>query len=283
MRRIKHWRRTIVREIKRRWRSADEFPDPLTDIGEAIERLQHGESVAVWCPVESCVMFNGFSLAPDGYHPFVSASAEMLDRPDQKYSTSRLESYYATWQPADALEALIGAPGAPTILRQYPAYLMPEPWSDTGFDERRVFVEQTMCWESAGIGGQLLGPEDGHGLQGPVTPRKGAAEFDRLKRALSSIARKGYDRRYGELTTQVLKRGPELRQRIVHGHHRAGILAAMGHKGIVFQPSRLIELENIAIWPQVRNGMWSTAQAEEYFHHHFDFDSGAWARERGLI
>jgi hypothetical protein len=282
MKRIRPWVRSVLREIKCRLRSPRALTAPCDDPSVALASLIRSEATIAWCPVEWCVMFNGLSLASHGYHPFAAASAELLARPAQRYPGSRLEHYYAAWQPADALEALIGAPNAPVSLRRYPRYLMPEPWTDVSLDDRLAFVEQTMRWESVGIGEELLGPEDGHGLQGPVTRRKGEVEFRRLRRPLRSIARKGFDRRYGDLAAQLLRRGPELRCRIIHGHHRAGILAALGREKIVLRLTQLVDIKRIDEWPQVRNGTWSAAQAEEYFNHHFDFDSGAWARDRGL-
>ena len=279
---LKKWIRDSLKTLK--VRRAKRLPPPavIDDPREAIARFRCGEHVAMACPVEDCVIFNGLSFASRGFHPFAAAADELLASPGQAYEGSCLQAYYALWQPADALEALIGASAGPAALRSYPPYLMLAPWLDVSIADRLEWIRKTMQWEGKGSGAEAMGPEDGHGLQGPVSARKGAAEHARLENVLDSIQLRGYDRQQGDLAAQVLVRGTELRFRIVHGHHRAGAVRALGANTFVIQPSALIEIDAVEQWRHVRSGAWSRAEAEAYFHHHFDFDSGAWARSLGL-
>lgn len=279
---LKQWARDTLRALKASRARRLPPPEVIEDPRDAIVRFSRGERVAMAGPIEDCVIFNGLSFASRGFHPFAAAADELLASPGQGYQGSCLQAYYARWQPADALEALIGAPTGPAVLRSYPPYLMLAPWLDISIEDRLEWIHKTMRWEGKEPGGEAMGPEDGHGLQGPVSERKGAAEHARLKNVLDSVRSRGYDRREGDLAAQVLVRGTELRFRIVHGHHRAGAVRALGADTFIVQPSAVIEIEAIDQWRHVRSGAWSRTQAEAYFHHHFDFDSGAWARGLGL-
>lgn len=269
----------VIRATRRRLETP---PTVIDDPRDAIALRRKGLSVALECPIDDCVIFNGMSFSNRGFHPFAAAAEELHVCPDQTYEGSSLQTYYERWQPSDALDALIGARAGPQALRAYPSYLMLAPWLDVSIEERLAWIRNTMCWESKSVGETGLGPEDGHGLQGPVSARKGAAEFERLRCVLASIKARGYNRGEGDLAAQILVREDEFRYRIVHGHHRAGALQALGARHLIVQPSAIISLEDLDRWRHVRSGTWSRAEAEVYFHHHFDFDSGAWARSRGL-
>lgn len=252
--------------------------DPL----EAMSQLRSGRAVVIRAPIEQCVIFNGMSLAPGGWHPLVAAAHEALASARPRFEGSRLQRYYEAWQPADALEALIGATEGPDSLRAYPSHLMHAPWLDASPDERLAAIRRIVELENAARGKGSLGVEGGYGLQGPVTLAKGCIEYVRLLEVLQSIRKSGFDRSKGDVTGQVLKRGDEYRFRIVHGHHRAAALAALGHDSVAIQPKMLLASDEVAHWPQVYRGLWAPAQAETYFNHHFDFDSRAWAQKLGM-
>lgn len=62
-------------------------------------------------------------------------------------------------------------------------------------------------------------------------------------------------------------------------------MSALGYETIpaIFFRSHVVDIEMARHWPNVRNGLWTREQAEAYFHHLFDFDSLAWAREQGYV
>lgn len=278
---LKEWARETMRSLGVR-QGAAQPPTVIDNPLEGVSLFRQGELITMACPIEDCVIFNGLSFSSRGFHPFAAAAEELLVHAEQPYEGSILQEYYQRWQPADALDALIGAKNGPEDLRRYPPYLMLAPWLDISTADRLEWIRKTMLWEGKGVTEKPFGPEDGHGLQGPVSRRKGEWEHGRLKKVLESIRARGYDRRHGDLAAQILVRGTEFRFRIVHGHHRAGALKALGALKVVVQPSSIVELETINEWFHVRSGAWSRGEAESYFHHHFDFDSGAWARGLGL-
>ena len=280
---VKQLVRETIRTVRRAWQVPRAPLEAIDDPHEAITRLRQGQPVGLSCPRDACVIFNGLSFSQYGYHPFAAAAAERLACPEQQFSGSSLERYYASWQPRDALEALIGAADGPGTLKDYAPYLMLAPWLDTTLADRQAWIEKTLRWESQASAAGPLGPADGHGLQGPVSPAKGQAEYARLAEVLESITRHGFDRTRGEIAAQLLKRDGEVRYRIVHGHHRAAALAASGYDKIPVEPSQIIDVDEVASWPHVRSGFWAASAAAAYFHHHFDFDSAAWARARGLL
>jgi len=227
-------------------------------------------------------VYNGFSFAENGWHPFVRAVSEHLADPAQTYGGSILERYYSVWQPGDGRAALIGAPDGPEALARYPAYIIHAPWLRVGPEERLESISRIIAEENTLLGEPGLTIEDGYGLQGPVSQRKGTLEYTRLSRLLAAVRKDGYDRGRGDITAQLLVRGDDVLCRIVHGHHRVAVLAALGYSRVVLTPTMLVNVDDVKNWRQVREGHWSAAQALQYFHHHFDFDSEAWASDRGL-
>jgi hypothetical protein len=127
---------------------------------------------------------------------------------------------------------------------------------------------------------------DGYQYHGPVSRRKGRLEYRRLVNIYESIEERGYERQLGHAHFLVLKRGDEFRfSGIGPGNHRAAAMAALGYETIpaIFYKFHVVDVEMAEYWPQVSRGVWSQAQAEAYLHHLFDFDSRAWARDRGLL
>lgn len=257
-------------------------PPMIEDPMEAMSLNRSGRTVVVRAPIEQCVVFNGLSLSPTGWHPFVAAAREILATGRSQFEGSALDAYYRAWQPANALEALIGAPGGPEILESYPPYLMYAPWLEMSADERLASMQQIIEMENAVSGADETAAEGGHGLQGPVSITKARIEYRRLLDVLRSIQASGFNRSLGDITAQVLKRGDEYRFRIAHGHHRAAALAALGYDHVPVVPKKFIDLGEAPHWPRVHRGPWSQGQAETFLNHHFDFDSLHWARALGM-
>lgn len=270
--------------VERSRRRRAQLPSPLyKDPQEALLRQQAGEAAAIEAPLSDCVIFNGLSLSPTGWHPFVYALLEALVASRPTYVGSRLESFYDRWQPNNAQEALLGANQGPSWLANYPPILMHAPWLKESPDERLTTIRRIIEEENRAHGDASLGPDAGYGLMGPVTRAKGEIEYSRLVSVALSIRALGYDRSRGDITAQVLRDGDRYRYRIVHGHHRAAALAALGHETVALLPRMLVDVQHINHWPQVRPGYWSRDEAASFFFHHFEFNSRAWAAERGLL
>lgn len=233
--------------------------------------------------IEKCVIFNGFSFSKSGWHPFVRTVLEYMSTGVDDYSNSFLKRYYNTWQPKDCLDALIGAVGGPSQLAGSPPYMLLAPWLEDKPEQRLIDFARIIEKENEHLGQAGLTIDDGYGLQGPVSEKKGLLEYQRLLRVFNSIEGSGYDRTYGDITAQILVRGDELRYRIVHGHHRVAVLAALGFESIAIVPTMIVDCNNVDNWTQVKEKIWNRDQALRYFNHHFDFDSLLWARQRGLV
>lgn len=257
-------------------------PDVLDDPCLAMSQIRSGVRTAVRCDLFRCLIFNGFSLSSEGWHPFVAAAREYLEEGPREYPGSVLEKFYDEWQPANGRDALIGATLGPVVLARYPALMMHAPWLNASPDERLAGIERIIKSENRQYGGADMSEMAGYGLQGPVSREKGHLEYQRLISVLESIQKYGYDRSRGDVTVQVLKRGDEFRFRVVHGHHRMAALAALGYEAIPAIPRMVVDASEVEHWPQVYRGVWTSEEALAYFNHHFDFDSRQWAEERGL-
>lgn len=278
---LKGFLKRLGLEVKR----IDPSPTPPLVVADPLEAifLNHaGEITAIQCPLDDCVIYNGFSFGERSWHPFVAAAKEKLMTPSQKYHGSILEHFYQTWCPTNAFDALIGLTNGPDFLKSYPAHTMHFPWLEPCPEARRRVIEKIILSENKLHGGKKITISEGYGLQGPVSIAKGELEYGRLTSILASISKKGIDRSFGDPTAQVLKRGDEYRFRISHGHHRIAAAAALGYKNVPIIPVLLVDYEEADHWPQVHRGRWSKKDALEYFDHHFIFDSYYWAKERDL-
>ena len=258
-------------------------PPPLYDEPvEAISRIRSGERAAILARIDRCVTFNGFSLAPNGWHPFVDALRETITTGQSDYLGSRLERFYATWQPANAQEALLGASSGPNWLASYPPLLMHAPWLEATPDEQLASIRRIIELENASFGLMDTKHDGGHGLLGPTSVAKGELEYRRLLNVFRSIESHGYDRNHGDITGQVLVRNGDYRFRIVHGQHRVAAVAALGYEHIALHPKRLVDRKYCQHWPQVYAGRWSADEAAAFFDHLFCFDSLEWAGRQSL-
>jgi hypothetical protein len=230
-----------------------------------------------------CVAFNGFSFSDQGWHPLAQAGAEYLQNGVRRYEGSCLEQFFDNWRPRNALEALNGSLTGPAALGAIPAFARVVPWSNRSLEESAAYMARIIEIENQAFGAPSLGPSDGYGLHGPVSPKKGTLEYLRLVDLIDSIRRKGYSRTGGDITVEVLHRSGRFRYVIVHGHHRSAALVALGKRHAPVIPEILVEREHVDHWPAVYQGWWSRAEALAYFDHLFEFDSASWARERGLV
>ena len=253
-------------------------------VNETQTRINSGQGAAYLCPLAELCTFNGFTFAPDGWHPFVAATKEYLHGRRKTYTGSILENYYRAWQPTNALEALIAPLDGPALLRELPAYTAHQPWLPMHPEERLTMMEDNIRNENLWTGKVHLDASFGYGLQGPISPEKADIEYARIAQLTDSIQRRGFDRTRGEedITVTAVERDGEYRFCIAHGQHRAAVLSALGHNEVPVTFIRLVHLSEAEHWPQVYRGTWSEAQAHAYVNYLFDFDAYAWARARGL-
>lgn len=255
------------------------FRSPL----QAMLNAESGTPTSVEVEISSCVAINGMSFGPEAFHFFVPTVNEYLNSGHSAYIGSHLHHYYTTWKPANAQESLICSFSETTFLAEYPSHLLHIPWNMLTPGERLLQLEQTIQRESERYGNIALNVSDGMTSHGPTTIRKGELEFRRLIDVVKSIQRQGYDRLLGDIDIEVLKRGSELRFRVLHGQHRVAALSGLGYSTLPCRPRILVDVEKVDEWPQVKLGTWKKQNAIDYFNHLFDFDSRAWAGRLGLL
>ena len=260
------------------------YDDPLAALGFE----QSGETAAFKCPLNLTVKPNGLSYGSDKWHPFVETLREYGKGEITTYEGSVLEAYYATHQPANASEGIIGFKQTPDFFRSKAAHIYRHsPWRSLTPTEIDAEIKRFTKQHSLSHGNQFMTlNSDGFQYHGPVSLRKGRLEYQRLIRTYNSVKDNGYDRRQGHAQFFILRRENEIRYLALgSGNHRTATMAALGYKTIpaIFQRPSFIDLDMAQYWPQVQRNLWSVDQAVAYFNHLFDFDSKTWARGAGLL
>ena len=282
------------------------LPPIVDDPLEALFLTRGGQKTAFHCPLDQCIKCNGLSFSPDGWHYFTAALHEYQRTGRESYDDSVLKQYFATWQPANALEALIGCPDGPEALKtvspDYPPNVAP--WGATIPPDHQIRKTATYAEEPPFIESfiQLVRDHgyhslhddiqlfilpylDGAKIHGPLSRARGRIEHARILHTYESIQEHGYDRNQGHASVVAIQRGDDYRFRVYAGNHRIAALSALGYKTIpaVFKRDYIIRADDVDYWPQVRRGVWSRDSALRYVDHLFDFDSRAWARRMGFL
>ena len=267
-----------------------ELPPLFDHPFEALCSQQGGGSAAFRCPLKYTVTRNALSFSPGGWHPFVAALCEYAVGESTEYEDSVLRRYYEAHQPDHAGAAVVGFEQFPETYTNHPPHIYRlTPWSsgtaDTVDQNVRDWTQHDdQKYGDSGREWKLS--SDGFQYHGPVSPQKGQLEYRRLVNVYESIKAGGYNRSQGHAHFLVLRRGKEYRfLNKGQGNHRTAAMTALGYDTIPakFYNRYVLDLEMAEYWPQVRRGVWKKEQAEAYFNHLFDFDSRAWAEERGLL
>jgi hypothetical protein len=260
--------------------TSDALPPPLLDHAiDALLSQRVGGAARFMCPIADVVMLNALGFGPTKWHPF-SATLRQLPIPD-RFDDSILARFYSLWQPRSGAEAVAGFREAPAALSAAPAYGYHfTPWSHLPLSAVLKEIRAYHLADYAEHGCNRLTIEiDGFKYHGPVSTSLGNCEYQRLRRIHQVLMTQGYDRRYGDVSVYILRRGAETRLVCRGGVHRIAALTALGHQ---FVPARLVspylvDISERAWWPQVSNETWSLKAATRYFDHLFEFDAAKWA------
>lgn len=255
---------------------------------EALHFSRGGKVAAFLCPIEHCVTVNGLNFSRQGWHPFSAALEEVTAGRSANYSGSLLERFYRQWNPVNAQQAFLDENVAPPSFAALPSHLIYLfPWSARSVDEADLAVRKWTTNDHLEHGGPRLHLQEGWLKDhGPIAPDIGAFEYKRLLSIFESLRLQGFDRQRGEIVVVILKRGSALRfLNFGGGLHRTAAMAALGHTHV---PARLLhnfvlDVDDVAWWPQVQKGVWPESHAKRYIDHLFDFDARGWARKQGLI
>ncbi len=219
--------------------------------------------IATWvysAPVSKLVGRPLFGYGPQSWHPLVAASRELLDDIDASYDTSVLKRFYDTFAPKTIAEAYqLKDPGP---LNRVPAQTLFEPWllAEPPFDDPFAVAD---------------GPP-GSPLFGPLNNAAGKTEWSRLRRCVKSIQKYGYQPGLfprGRINVVVLRSQQQERYLVVHGQHRAAVLAAMGAERIevgthsILPP--VVDESEAHLWPYVQSGFLSEEVAVAVLRRYF--------------
>jgi hypothetical protein len=275
-------------EVRRRRSVHEPSPPPppvIDDVIEALYRCRAGWLTAFTCSLAQCRSLYGLSYAEDGWHAHCAAALQLRRRPPITYEASILKRFYDTWQPANAAEVVIGFNDAPRALAEFPAYAFVPPWNPATPSEWIAKAEAWARRDCIREGKPALDlATHGNNQFGPVSRERGSFELGRFTTLMERIIRDGYDRTGGDMRLRVVRHGEDLLFVGASGHHRRAVLHALGHTTITAVPQHamIIDTADVGQWPQVRRGLWSEQQALRYVDHLFEFDTLAWAREKGL-
>jgi hypothetical protein len=268
----------LIQALERRTRASVGLPPPLVDTPERAW-ARRGALAAYRCPPQRCALVIGLRVA--SWNPFVEAGRAILAGTSTRFPGSILQRYYDRFAPRNAAEAIAGFAEAPPAFRHEPPIVaFCSPWESL---TPTNVIDKVQAWTELdyveAVGGALT-LEDGFKYFGPVSPALGEAEFRRIEALALAMRRDGYLRRCGAVHQVVLKRGDEyLAVMSGGGMHRTVVAAAIGLPTIPAYPRQMVDVGDVASWPNVKSGLWSVGQARAYCDHLFDFDFSAWARE----
>jgi len=268
----------------------EQLPPLLQDPFEALHFTRSGINVAFECPLNKCVLPLGWGYSVSEWAPHVEAAREIAAGRVSLPTQSVLKAYYDIWQPASAGETLPNLELRRSKIAGLPGYAIRcSPWRAQRVD--KILEQLNEWWENDAeehLGKRLSIHQHGTKMYGPVSSDLLGFEYQRLSNLVDVFKRTSYDRSHGHIQVSMLRRDNEVRfLKTSRGYHRAAVLAALGHATVPatfrIRYPNVIDIRDVADWPLVRRGVWDRDEAEQYFHHLFDFDSRAWARERGLI
>lgn len=254
------------------------FDDPLEAFYYHTGR--DGQPAGFWLPIADMVKMQGFRYPPCGYEPSTISIMEYESGRHAEYEGSHIKQWFTEWQwkPKNFKEALLGIRCRSNLEKLEP-HVFILPWDSIDLSKRRRQIEDHRRQQAQAFGFHKSSLSDQAEL--------GRLEYTRCVAVFNSIKRDGYDRNQGDVNVTMLQRGNERKFLLTGGgNHRTVAMAALGAGKI---PARhhgypkIIYPEHVDYWPQVRRGLWERETALEYFNHLFDFDSRAWAKERGLL
>ncbi|KZY61026.1 hypothetical protein A3742_02270 [Oleiphilus sp. HI0071] len=263
--------------------SENKPPPVLDDLRETIHKQNIGRPSAHNTPINKCRTVSGLSFGDFGWHPFVELTKQLKRNENTSYRDSILKQYYTAWTPSNSYDALLGTK-APLYLKEYPAYTLHHPLQNLSPDEREAFMRINIKDENMWSANSDITENEGYGLQGPVSERKGEIEFNRVRKLYLNINRNGYRRNHndGDITAiAVLHKGEE-RFLISHGQHRAAVAAGLGFSHVPMKIISVYDTQHVEHWPQVFTNFWSPEETLSYVEHLYSFNARAWARSLRL-
>lgn len=234
-------------------------------------------------PIDKCVNIYGYNFSCEKSHHFTATLLEYEKNPEVEYNNSILHNFYNSFKPNNLKDVFYSY--SPVINRDQTSnspllHSNPQvrslPWLYEIFDDA---IKQDLTTKNEGG----LSYEHGSQSFGPVSKVKAKLEFERVISTYDSIKSKGYviDYFHNQISGYFIKNKSDYRFIIQNGNHRTAALAALGYHQIpvIFRYNypRVIDIQDIKLWPQVENGNISINDAK------FIFDSFFMGKDFGKI
>lgn len=241
--------------------------------------------VLVDVPLDRCrgLSLMAFSCSSDSNHPFIATIRDFMRGDVMHYRGSKLEKYYANFQPSSGIEYLgLAGENLHASFLQSPLWIT-EPWfgvPSVNEETRKTEIMHLEGNKSMSSGGS----EDIRAIYskewnffGPLSFERGAVEFDRLIAVAESIMDIGYvrnDRLDGDITGNLLIRDDGFSVTIGAGQHRVCALAANNYTEATVRfkagECNIIRREDAGLWPGVKYNLFTVTQAQAVFDRVFD-------------
>lgn len=241
--------------------------DPYT----LLYRTKNTDSILTELPLADArdPFFRLYSQPSD--HPYIHAVEQALNSSDMKGAIGgALRHFYNQTQPANAAEFLgIEQFGNATLVSLKPSEFV-WPWEISTVAQKAHSVStQLRPVNVTKFGYRDLNRSYGWKHAGPVTEELILNESFRINSLLISVRENGYLRhnnKNGDVVASILEhRNGSWRWSISSGMHRAAVMSAIGHSKIPVRIRGIIRQSDVSAWPNVMNGLYSEAEAEEIF------------------
>lgn len=279
IRRVVHALRFPQRAIRRVLADAEGAPERATVYSHPVTAIYHGGRVFD-AEIKNCVHPQGFSYGVDGWHFLTAGLTEYVRTGSKEQAVAALQEMVKAIPLNNALEALNANLQGPSLLRWRSAAGSRNlvPWSIA--DPNEVSRRAARVRHEEGLirpGTSVLESIHDHEW-------KAKNHIERLVAVYESIRDKGYHPEGAESEVYALGSRNTYRFCVFGGQHRLAALSVLGYRYVRarLKVPVIIRESEMPHWPLVRCGLWSHEDARQYFRHLIQFDSAAWARDRGF-
>lgn len=222
-------------------------------------------------PIKKCVNIYGYQFNLPSSHHFTATLLEYAKNNSQKFEDSKLNHFYKNFKPKDLNRLYFSYSNYKPVnynsnspLLSSDPKVITQPWLSD-------IISPTSIVKGKEISEEGLAYKEGSQSFGPVSEAKGKLEFSRLINTYKSIKSKGYvvDYFHNQISGYFIKSDNDYRFIIQNGNHRTASLAALGYDSIpvIFRHNypRVIDINDVKLWPQVKNRNVTKCEAEAIF------------------
>lgn len=220
-----------------------------------------------------------FSYGSTGWHPYVAALREHLQRPDLPYPDSVLAAFYARFQPRTVHDLLLYDGVRRATLDSWPAVdRLIDVWSAQRGDVLRTRARPADPTEL---------PHSQY--RGPTNHEFGARHLYRVVTAYESFREHGYRPELfdsGFVTGYFLTRGDDYRFVVGHGNHRLAALSVLGERNVTvtLRPTHppVVDASALHRWTTPHGGLFEPHESRALHDRFFAEDSVSRASNLGF-